>query len=206
MLVPYLLTAVFGLIAGADLSMYSSGLNLITGGIRISRSSAVAIDAVLITVGGLYITVVAKDFYGPFTTFLTLLAVPLTAWAAVFLIDMIERRDYDEPGLTDTRPRGVYWYRGGFRTSAFFSWFTAIVMGVLCTHAQAGNTVWFTGPLAGNWIGRNSLGWLVAGITGAVLQLATGKLAGERTAEPAACSVPAATARPSTDPVEAPHA
>jgi NAD(P)H-flavin reductase len=49
------------------------------------------------------------------------------------------------------------------------AWVVAIVMGVLCTRARAGDDVWFAGPLAGTWVGRNSLGWLVAGVTGAVL-------------------------------------
>ncbi len=173
MLVPYLLTAVFGLIAGADLSMYSSGLNLITGGIKVRRATAVGVDAVLITAGGLYITVVAQDFYGPFTTFLTLLAVPLTAWAGVVLTDMISRRAYDPVALVDTSPGSGYWYTGGVQIPAVASWLIAIVLGVLCT--RAGD--WFAGPLAGTWIGANSLGWLVAGVTGAVLYGATRSMA-----------------------------
>jgi NCS1 family nucleobase:cation symporter-1 len=169
MLVPYLLTAIFGLIAAADLSMYSSGLNLITGGIRVRRSTAVGVDAVLITAGGLYITVIAEDFYGPFTTFLTLLAVPLTAWAGVVLVDMTRRRAYHPEGLLDTTNTSPYWYAGGLHLPAVGVWLVAIVLGVLCTRARAGDTVWFAGPFAGTWIGENSLGWLVAGVTGAVL-------------------------------------
>jgi nucleobase:cation symporter-1, NCS1 family len=155
MLVPYLLTAVFGLIAAADLSMYSSGLNLLTGGVRVRRSTAVVVDAVLITVGGLYITVIARDFYGPFTTFLTLLAVPLTAWAAVFLVDMIRRDGYAEEALTDTRPGSRYWYTGGLHVPAVAAWLAGIVLGLLCTR------------VAGSWTG--SLGWLVAGVTAAIV-------------------------------------
>ena len=110
MLVPYLLAAAAGLIAAADLSLYSSGLNLLTGGIRITRMAAVCIDGVLVLAGGLYITVVAEDFYGPFTTFLTLLAVGLTAWAGVCAVDLATRRVYDTAGLTDTARGSTYWY------------------------------------------------------------------------------------------------
>jgi NCS1 family nucleobase:cation symporter-1 len=163
MLVPYLVTAVFGLIAAADLSMYSSGLNLITGGVRVRRGTAVVVDAVLIVAGGLYITVVADDFYGPFTTFLTLLAVPLTAWAAIFGVDLIGRRHYDAASLTDTTTTSRYWYAGGVHIPAVAAWILAIAAGLVCTHG---------GPLAGTWIGRNSLGWLVAGVTAAVLYAA----------------------------------
>jgi nucleobase:cation symporter-1, NCS1 family len=164
MLVPYLLTAVAGLIAAADLSMYSSGLNLITGGVRVRRSTAVGVDAVLITVGALYVTVVARDFFGPFTSFLALLAVPLTGWAGVMLVDLARRTAYDEAALVDTTKDSPYWYAGGLHPPAVVAWLAAIVLGLLFTRA-----VWFTGPFAGTWVGRNSLGWLVAGVTGAVL-------------------------------------
>ncbi|WP_052462592.1 purine-cytosine permease family protein [Nigerium massiliense] len=169
MYVPYLIAAVFGLIAAADLSMYSSGLNLLTGGIRVRRPTAVVVDATLITLGGLYITVVAQDFYGPFTTFLTLLAVPLTAWAGIVLVDMGRRRRDDPRALLDTRPGSEYWYRGGVRPGAVISWIGAIALGLCFAHAEVGDTTWFAGPLSGTWLGQNSLAWLVAGVTGALL-------------------------------------
>ena len=184
MLVPYLLTAVFGLIAGADLSMYSSGLNLITGGIKVRRTTAVAVDAVLITIGGLYITVIAQDFYGPFITFLTLLAVPLTSWAGVFAVDMAARRQYDPQGLLDTQPGSRYWYSGGVRWSALVGWLSGIALALLFTRAQAGDAVWFAGPLSTTWLGRNSFGWLVAGGTAAVVFSLARALGDRRSAEP----------------------
>lgn len=169
MLVPYLLAAVAGLIASADLSMYSSGLNLLTGGIKVRRTTAVAVDATLITIGGLYITVIAQDFYGPFTTFLTLLAVPLTAWAAIFAVDMAGRASYEPAALLDTSPGSRYFYTGGVSWPAIGAWLVAIVLGVLFTRAASGDAVLFAGPLSDSWIGANGLGWLVAGVTGAVL-------------------------------------
>lgn len=172
MLLPYLLTAAAGLVAAADVSLYSSGLNLLTGGIRVRRATAVVVDSVLITIGAVYITVVSRDFHGPFTTFLTLLAVPLAAWAAVFLVDLAARRDYDAQALVDTRAGGRYWYRRGVHLPAAGAWLAAITVGLLCTRAQAGDEVWFAGPLAHTWIGHHGLGWLVAAGTAAVLYAA----------------------------------
>lgn len=174
MAVPYLITAVIGLIAAADLSMYSSGLNLITAGIKIRRTWAVAVDAVLIIVGGLYITVIAKDFYGSFTTFLTLLAVPLAAWAGTFGLDMIVRRGYDAKALMDRTSRGKYWYLAGIRWQAVLAWASGIVIGLLFTTAQSGDSTWFTGPWADTWLGRNGLGWLMAGLVAALLYAVVG--------------------------------
>ncbi|MBE6477319.1 MAG: cytosine permease [Propionibacteriaceae bacterium] len=172
MLVPYLLAAACGLIAAADLSLYSSGLNLLTGGIRVTRMSAVCIDGVLVLAGGLYITVLAEDFYGPFTTFLTLLAVGLTAWAGVCAVDLATRKVYDTAGLTDTGRGSAYWYTGGVNWAAFCSWAAGIILGLCFTTAGA-EDAWFAGPFAQTWLGRNSMGWLVAGLSGAVLYAIT---------------------------------
>lgn len=163
-LVPYLITAAMGLIAAADVSMYSSGLSLLAGGIRLKRTHAVIIDAVLVTLASLYITVIAQDFFGPFSTFLTLLALPLSAWAGVFGMDLRRRSGYDSEALLDTRPGSGYWFRGGVHWGALGTWLAATVLGLLFTRVGWGEQVWFAGPLVDNWIGQNSLGWLVSGL------------------------------------------
>lgn len=165
LLVPYLLTAVVGLITGADLSMYSSGLNFVSAGVPVRRTTAVAIDAVLITLGALYITVIAQDFFGPFTAFLTLLAIPLTSWAVVFGLDMITRRSYDNESLLNSTSTSSYWYSHGVRWPAVIAWAAGIVVGVsLSTVTIAGENV-FVGPLAQTWFGQNGLAWLGGGLT-----------------------------------------
>jgi NCS1 family nucleobase:cation symporter-1 len=169
MLVPYLITAAMGLIAAADLSMYSSGLSLLAGGVPLKRTHAVLIDAVLIIAGSLYITVIAEDFFGPFTTFLTLLALPLSAWAGIFGIDLRRRSSYDPEALLDARPGGGYWFTHGVHWGALGTWLVATGFGVLFTRIGWGERVLFTGPLADNWIGQNSLGWLVAGLAAAAV-------------------------------------
>jgi len=169
MLIPYLITAAMGLIAAADLSMYSSGLSLLAGGVPLRRTHAVLIDAVLITAGSLYITVVAQDFFGPFTTFLTLLALPLSAWAGIFGMDLRHRSAYDPDALLDTAPGGGYWYRHGVHWGALITWLVATVLGLLFTRIGWGEQIWFAGPLVDNWIGQNALGWLVAGLAAAAV-------------------------------------
>jgi hypothetical protein len=77
---------------------------------------------------------------------------------------------------------------------AVVAWLVAIVLGVLCTRAQAGDTVWFAGPFADSWIGRNSLGWLVAGVTGAVLYWALRAVAREQTRFPESADAPVSPA------------
>jgi purine-cytosine permease-like protein len=121
---------------------------------------------------------IAGDFYGPFITFISLLAVPITAWVAVFLADMLFRREYDPRGLMDTTRTGVYWYRGGFRATALVPWLAGIVVGLLFTTAATSRTdVWFSGPLADSWMGSNGLGWVAAFVVAGGLYLLLGAAA-----------------------------
>jgi nucleobase:cation symporter-1, NCS1 family len=106
-LVPFVLVAVAGLISGAILDLYSSGLTLLTLGLRIPRFAAAGIDGVLMILGTIYIVWVAADnFLGIFEGFLITLGVPMAAWCGVFLADLlVRRRDYDEPSLFTSRGR-----------------------------------------------------------------------------------------------------
>ncbi|WP_405541362.1 cytosine permease [Streptomyces phaeochromogenes] len=166
MAVPYLIAAFGGLLMSNHLSTYSAGLTMITLGIRVPRAWAVVLDVVLMFLGGIYFMLVADDFYGPFSTFLTLLAVPISAWIGVIAVDMVRGRHYDPAGLMDRGHGSRYWYTGGFHLPAVIAWLAAIATGLLFTKAATGaDDVWFAGPLADSWLGTNGLGWLIAIVT-----------------------------------------
>lgn len=190
MAVPYLLAAFGGLLLSNNLSVYSAGLTMITLGVRARRVIAVGLDIVLTLAGGVYFMLIADDFYGPFITFISLLAVPITAWVAVFLVDMLFRRTYDPDGLMNTGRTGVYWAHGGFRWSAVLPWLAGIVVGLLFTTASTSATdVWFAGPLADSWMGSNGLGWVAAFVVAGGLYLLAAAL-GNRRATPVAAPRP----------------
>ena len=165
LLVPYLITAMLGLITAADLSMYSSSLDLQVAGLPLSRRRAVLVNAVPIVLATIYISVFSQGFFTIFTTLITLFALPLAAWVGVFGVDLLFRRSLSPEDLADTSADSAYWFRGGFHWPAIGAWVLAIVLGLLCTRVQVGDAVWFSGPLAETWVGRNSLGWLVSGIS-----------------------------------------
>jgi nucleobase:cation symporter-1, NCS1 family len=101
-LVPFALVAIGGLVSGAVLDIYSSGLTLLTLGLRAPRWVAAAIDGVLMILGTIYIVWVADSFLGVFMAFLIILGVPMSAWCGVFLADlMLRKRDYAEGMLFD---------------------------------------------------------------------------------------------------------
>jgi purine-cytosine permease-like protein len=164
--IPYLLTAIGGLLAGASLDIYSSGLNLLALGVRIKRQYAVLIDGVLMVVGAIYVLLIRNDFQGSLTSFLLLLADGLTVWAAIFLIDMIWRRSYDAKSLNHMGRESAYYYTGGFNIPACTAWVVGVVVGLLFTSSTL-----FTGPLAKGIFAATSLGYLLGAAVSAILYL-----------------------------------
>jgi len=173
-LVPFALVAVLGLVGGAVLDIYSSGLALLSAGIRIPRFAAAAVDGVLMVAGAVYVVFVANDFVYPFQGFLITLGVPIAAWCGVMLADVaLRRRDYVDADLYD--PRGRY---GDVRWTPLLLVVVATVVGWgLVTNTYAGWLGWqgyLLGPLGGReggWAYAN-LGVLVAlliGFVGALL-------------------------------------
>jgi purine-cytosine permease-like protein len=105
-LVPFALVAILGLVGGAVLDIYSSGLALLSAGVRIPRPVAAGVDGVFMVAGAVYVVFFAKDFLVPFQAFLITLGVPIAAWAGVFVADVVlRRRDYAETELDDRRGR-----------------------------------------------------------------------------------------------------
>lgn len=106
-LVPFLVAAILALVSGAVLGIYSSGLTLLSLGVRIPRPAAALVDGVILTLGTFYVVFVAESFLNPFQSFLITLGVPLASWAGIMMADIaLRRRDYDEAALFD--PRGRY--------------------------------------------------------------------------------------------------
>jgi len=106
-LIPFALVAIFGLVGGAILDLYSSGLALVSIGVPIKRHQAAAIDAVIMLAGTIYIVWFADNFFFPFQGFLITLGVPIAVWSAIFVADVLMRKQaYSEKDLYDSR--GIY--------------------------------------------------------------------------------------------------
>ena len=135
-LVIFSLVAIFGLVGGAILDLYSSGLVLVSLGIPIKRHLAATFDGVIMLIGTIYIVWVADNFFVPFQGFLITLGVPVAAWSAVFVTDvLLRRKGYNEKDLFNSA--GIYgsinWSSiacvlvatvigWGFVTNSFASW------------------------------------------------------------------------------------
>jgi len=175
-LIPFLIVVVLGLIGGAVLDIYSSGLALLTAGLKVPRPAAALVDGVIMVLGSIYVVFVAKStFIGEFQGFLITLGVPVAAWCGVMLADiLLRKRDYAEAELFDANGR-----YGSVRPVAL----AALVVGTglgwgLVTNSAADWLKWQgyllspfgLGGKAGNWAYAN-LGVLVALVIGFVATL-----------------------------------
>ena len=132
----FALIAIFGLVGGAILDLYSSGLTLITIGLPVKRHIAATIDGLVMLVGTVYIVWIADNFFFPFQGFLITLGVPIATWSAIFVTDvLLRKRAYNEEDLY--KIGGIYgsWNKRslalmalgsfvgwGFVTNTFASW------------------------------------------------------------------------------------
>ena len=178
-LIPFAIVAVLGLIGGAVLDIYSSGLALLSLGLRVPRYVAALIDGTVMTLGTIYVVFIAGHFFGQFEGFLITLGVPIAAWCGVMLADIaLRRRDYAETELYN--PSGRYgdirWFPVGLVIVS-----TVIGWG-LVTNTLAGWLNWqgyLLGPFGlggktGAWAFAN-LGVLVALVLGFVAQWVYGR-------------------------------
>ena len=171
-LVPFAIAAVLGLIGGAVLDIYSSGLALLTAGVRIPRPVAAAVDGVIMIAGTIYVVFFGTSFIGTFQGFLITLGVPIAAWCGVMLADVaLRRRDYAEAELFD--PRGRY---GNVRVLPLTLVLAGTAIGWgLVTNTFAGWLSWqgyLLGPLG---LGGKEGAWAYAGL-GILVALVIGLL------------------------------
>lgn len=175
-LIPFLITAVLALVSGAVLGIYSSGLTLLSLGIRIPRPAAAGIDGVILTLGTIWVVFFAHDFLGPFQSFLITLGVPLAAWAGILIADILTRRtDYDEHALFDASGRygTVDWVSiGTMVVASVLGW--GLVVSTFADEAAWNNWQgYLLGPIGGKdgpWAYAN-LGVLLALVLGFVVTL-----------------------------------
>ncbi len=174
-LVPFVIVAVLGLVGGAVLDIYSSGLALLTLGLPVPRYVAALIDGTIMVLGTIYVVFIAGNFLGQFEGFLITLGVPIAAWCGIMLADiLLRRRDYAEAELYS--PAGRY---GDIRLFPIGVILVSTVIGWgLVTNGLASWLTWqgyLLGPVGlggktGAWAFAN-LGVLVALAIGFVMTL-----------------------------------
>ena len=198
-LVPFAVVAVLGLVGGSVLDIYSSGLALLTFGLRAPRYVAALIDGTVMVLGTIYVVFIAKNFLAQFEGFLITLGVPIAAWCGIMLADIaLRRKDYAEPELYE--PAGRY---GNVRALplAIIVVGTAVGWG-LVTNTEASWLTWQgyllkplgLGGKTGAWAFAN-LGVLVALAIGLIVTWAFSRATVRAQESAAVLAPPAATAQ-----------
>ena len=173
-LIPFAIVAILGLVGGAILDLYSSGITLVSIGLPVKRHIAASLDGTIMLLGTIYFVWIAPNFTTPFQGFLITLGVPIAVWSTIFVADiLLRKRDYAENELFSTSGRyGIYNYRSialvivgtvvgwGFVTNPLASWLSwqGYFMGLI-------------GGKSGSWAGANVgvLFALVIGFVGHIL-------------------------------------
>jgi len=132
----FALIAILGLVGGAILDLYSSGLTLLAIGVPVKRHVAALIDGAIMLVGSIYLVWIADNFFYPFQGFLITLGVPIATWSAIFVTDvLLRKRSYSEADLYKESGKYGSWNKRslsimavgtfigwGFVTNTFASW------------------------------------------------------------------------------------
>jgi purine-cytosine permease-like protein len=160
------------------LGIYSSGLTLLSLGVKLKRPLAAGVDGVLLTIGTIYVVFFADNFINPFQSFLITLGVPLAAWAGIMIADLaLRKRDYDDEALFDASGRyGAFdWIAlGTFASASVIGW--GLVVNLFADDASWNNWQgYLLGPLGlggkeGAWAFAN-LGVLAALVIGLAVTL-----------------------------------
>ena len=132
----FALIAILGLVGGAILDLYSSGLTLLAIGLPVKRYIAAIIDGAIMLAGSIYLVWIADNFFYPFQGFLITLGVPIATWSAIFVTDVLLRESsYSEEDLFKVSGKYGSWNKRsllimaigtfvgwGFVTNSFAEW------------------------------------------------------------------------------------
>jgi hypothetical protein len=135
----------------------------------VKRHIAAALDGTVMLIGTIYIVWVADNFFYPFQGFLITLGVPIATWSAIFVTDVLLRKEsYSEEDLYKVGGKYGSWntrslalvalgsFIGwGFVTNTFAGWLS-----------WQGYLLFFIGGKEGSWAFAN-VGVLLALVIGA---------------------------------------
>ncbi|OXE35353.1 MAG: allantoin permease, partial [Phenylobacterium zucineum] len=186
-LLPFLIVVVLGFLGGAILDIYSSGLALLTMGVKIPRAAAAGIDGVLMILGTIYFVFAASSFFWPFQAGLYILGTPIAAWTGVFIADLVLRKkDYADADLYTAKGR-----YGAVNWSGLLTMVAGTVVGLGFIVSPDTSLVWttwegylfkamgFTADNPGDWYYSN-IGVFLALVIGFVGHLLLGRSAVKR--------------------------
>ncbi len=169
---PFLIFAVFQLLAINTIDMYSSGVTLQALGVPVQRWGAVIIDTVICAGVTAYIIFGNQSFYAYFTGFLLYIVVWLGPWFGILMTDYLLRgRRYHSLSLRSSRD-GLYWRNGGIHWPAIVAQAVGMVAALMWINAStAPHWLAYTGPISNHFPGLagGDFSWAIGIVVGAAL-------------------------------------
>lgn len=169
---PFLIFAVFQLLAINTIDMYSSGVTLQALGVPVKRWGAVIIDTVVCAGVTAYIVFGKASFYSYFSGFLLYIVVWLAPWFGILITDYLLRgRRYDGLSLRSSRG-GLYWRSGGVHWPAIIAQVCGMVAALMWINAEsAPSWLSFTGPISQHFPGLHGgdFSWAIGIVVGSLV-------------------------------------
>ena len=168
---PFLIFAIFQLLAINTIDMYSSGVTLQALGVPVKRWGAVIVDTVVCAVVT-GIILFHGNFYKDFSGFLLYIVVWLAPWFGILMTDYLLRgRQYDALALQSGRG-GLYWRHGGIHWPAIIAQAAGMVAALLWINALF-DFPSYEGPISKHFPGLSGgdFSWAIGIVVGALVYL-----------------------------------
>lgn len=140
--IPILLVLLLGSVTNNVLTVYSSAMSLQALGVRVRRYQGVIINAAIGAAMAYYATFVT-DFLTALTEFLQIALIWYAPYTAIFLVDIVLRRNAYDGIELHRREGGRYWGRRGFHAPGLVALAVGMITGLLFA-----TTARFQGPLS----------------------------------------------------------
>lgn len=184
---PFLIFAIFQLLAINTIDLYSSGVTLQAIGLPLPRWGAVIIDTAVSAGVTAVIVFHSSNFYRDFSGFLLYIVVWLSAWFGILMTDyLLRRRRYDAASLVAERG-GLYWRRGGVHWPALIAQAAGMVAALMWINASEDYPA-YMGPISRHFPGLAGadLSWALGIVVGAGVYYVLARRGVEREAAEAA--------------------
>jgi nucleobase:cation symporter-1, NCS1 family len=169
---PFLIFAIFQLLAINTIDMYSSGVTLQALGLPAKRWVAIVIDTVVCGAVTAYIVFGKGSFYSYFAGFLLYIVVWLAPWFGILMTDyLLRRRRYDPLSLAASRG-GLYWRHGGVHWPGVIAQVAGMVAAMMWINAEsAPKAIAYTGPISNHFPGLagGDFSWAIGIVVGALV-------------------------------------
>jgi NCS1 family nucleobase:cation symporter-1 len=154
--VPFLLAAIGGSLTNLMLTMYSAGLAAQAAGLPIKRYHAVIVDAVLSTIGLVYVLFYDEALLTTINDIVVNTIIWIGPWGVIWIYDAWRRNWNIDPVAAHGGPESPYWGSGGI----YWPGAIALIAGMVAAWATI-SVPRYAGPISEHLLNYTDLSWLV---------------------------------------------